>query len=43
MSFFEGNEIQNLKKKRVDEKEIVLLSIDESLDEFQRALCLLSK
>ena len=41
--FFEGNEISALRKRKVHEEDLVLLSIDESLDEFNRTLKLLAK
>ena len=38
---FEGNEIERLNKRKVTEEELKLLSVDENLNEFERALILM--
>lgn len=42
MSFAEGNEISLLRKKKITEDELLKLTVDENLDEFQRAVYLMN-
>ena len=39
--FFEGNEISALKKRKIKEEDILVYSLDENLDDFDRAATLL--
>ena len=39
--FFEGNEISALRKRKFKEEDMLMFSLDENLDEFDRAVCLL--
>ena len=39
----EGNEIQQLRKRTIDLKELVLLSTPEDADNFERTTALLAK
>jgi hypothetical protein len=41
--FNEGNEALQLKKRKIDHKELVLLSTPDDCDPFERTLLLLSK
>ena len=41
--FFEGNEMKAIRKQKVKEEDMLLLSVDEGLDEFERASVLLQK
>lgn len=41
--FFEGNEISALRRRKVRDEDLILLSVDENLDEFSRTLKLLAK
>ena len=41
--FFEGNEISAVRKLKIKEEDILIFSIDENLDEFDRAAILLKK
>lgn len=35
--FFEGNEINALGKRKIKEEDLIFFSLDENLDEFNRA------
>ena len=41
--FFEGNEIRALSKCKIKEEEILIFSLDENLDDFDRTAILLKK
>ena len=41
--FFEGNEISALRKRRVKDEDLLLLSMEENIDELQRTQKLLNK
>jgi len=39
--FFEGNEINALRKKRLKDEDLIIYSMDENIDEFHRIFKLL--